>query len=107
MTIKEIEYLEANSDVRDFHSLTLLIELYCTDYAKIYADNTVKLLYFQTFKLIWNNLKIHLPSIANQEGLLLIAEACKTSPDRRNFELLMKSLMRYTENSKEYSGAAA
>lgn len=103
MTIKEIEYLEANSDVRDFHSLTLLIELYCTDYAKIYADNTVKLLYFQTFKLIWNNLKIHLPSIANQEGLLLIAEACKTSPDRRNFELLMKSLMRYTENSKEYS----
>lgn len=98
MTYEELILLEKKAHNTFDDAKIQLIEIYCTDYAKICADNTVYHIIFQTFKLLWVNLKKYLPSLANEEGVLQAARNFKTTPNKNNFKSVIGTIRQVSDS---------
>ncbi|MDE6549793.1 MAG: hypothetical protein K2L22_12480 [Muribaculaceae bacterium] len=92
MTYDEIVQLEHTASVANVNLQIRLIELYCTDYTKICANNVIRVIYLQNFKLLWSNLKKLFPNLSKIDRVLQVARTFKSEPNKSNFKTLINVL---------------
>lgn len=92
MTYDEIVQLEHEASVANVNLQIRLIELYCTDYSRICANNVIRIIYLQSFKLLWTNLKKHFPNLSKTDSVLQVARVFKLDPNKSNFKTFINVL---------------
>lgn len=101
MTYEEIALLEKVAKHSNDDKRIQLIELYCTDYTKICANNAIASIHLQFLKLLWTNLKKYLPKLSKAESVLQAAKTFKEHPNKSLFRTFMTVLKQESESLGE------